>query len=204
MTIDLLAIQLFVLAFTGLLISYAILKNYLDFRQKKFGTLVDELSAAAIPLSFLGVYMVATGIFGQFTYPLPGTYNTLFYDVYTTFGLLVSATALAAYLKITRAFQYIGLFGLMLGAIGFLYGIAGYQIGLTKEPLALLALYISFGFAGIFSYPVALFTGRMFLSSKKTISKAWMISSILFLVFLVAGSALALYIGASAVPAHLA
>ena len=196
---DFLGAQLFALGFAGLIILYISAHSYILFRKgKKAGELV---MSGAIPLAALGAYMFVSGIFGQFTWPLPGVYNMLFYDIYPFIGLLFICAAVSIYRKLKM--QYIGFFGFLLGIMSILYGVNGYLLGLTKAPLAFLGLYAAFGMGGLIGWPVTLMMDRAEAGIKNR-SLAWIALIVFFWIVLFLGSMLALYIGASAIPAHLA
>ncbi|HUC38703.1 MAG TPA: DUF981 domain-containing protein [Candidatus Acidoferrum sp.] len=197
--VDFLGAQLFALWFAGLLILYISVHSFVLFRKGKKAE--NIVASGAIPLAALGVYMFLSGLFGQFTWPLSGAYNTLFYDMYPFVGLLFIGAAVSIYKKMK--IQYIGFYGLLLGVMSIGYGAYGYALGLTKSPLALLALYVSFGIGGIVGYPVTVMMDRA-ESGIKNRSPGWIALIVLFWFLLFAGSMLALYIGVSAIPAHLA
>ncbi|MFI5412498.1 MAG: DUF981 family protein, partial [Candidatus Micrarchaeales archaeon] len=75
-------------------------------------------------------------------------------------------------------------------------------IGLTKEPIALLLLYIFYGVAAIFSYPVALIADRL-PGLQKNPWIGWHIILAVFWLALFAASITAAYIGMSAIGGHL-
>lgn len=204
--VDMLSIQLFTLTFAALLIFYTVVYSYLSIRKgKSIKELSEELKAASFPLFLLGMFMIITGLFGDFLYPLPGSYNMLFYDMYIMFGLILFSTSLAMYYKQPRAEHYIGFFALMAGAVLLLYGVSGYNLGMTSSPLGLLGLYASFGLAGIFAYPFMFLDAKYLLGKGgKKINKSMLVFGIIFLFFIICGAFIAAYIGGSSVPAHLA
>lgn len=197
--IDNLAFLLFSICFAGFLLLYIVSSMYLAYRRKK-RDYVERLNGASIPLLIAGGYMVIAGIIGQATWPLPGSYNILFYDPLLAFGLLVLAFALAIRLK-TRL-EYTGVLGLLVGAMVLIYGYEGYTIGLTKSPLALLLLYVFYGVAGIFSYPVSLIYDRL-PGLKKKPWGGWHVLLIIFWLAILAASLLAGYTAFAAISGHL-
>ncbi len=196
---DFLGAQLFALGFAGLIVLYISVHSYILFKRGKRAE--NLVISGAIPLAALGIYMFVSGIFGQFTWPLTGAYNTLFYDMYPFIGLLFVGAAISIYKKLK--IQYIGFFGFLLGIMSIWYGVSGYSLGLTESPIALLGLYLSFGIGGLLGWPVTLMMDRAEAGIKNR-SFAWIALIIFFWIILFVGSMLALYIGASAVPAHLA
>jgi putative membrane protein len=158
------------------------------------------MRSGQIPLALLGLYILITGLYGQFTWPLPGSYNILYYDIFPFWGLFLLASAWALHSKLKL--QFVGLFSLLVGAMAILYGFAAYNLGLSSVPIAVLGLYGLFGLAGIFGYPMTLMFDR---AQEKLKHKwfGWKIIVWIFLIALVLASLLAIYIAASAVPVHL-
>lgn len=200
--VDILTSQLFVLGFMGLILVYVTVDSYLSYRKDKKGS-DFKISAYSgfVVLAFLGAYALITGLYGQLTWPLPGSYNILFYDVYTMIGLLM----IAAYFSIKAGvkLQYVGFLAFLLGLMVILYGLSGYAQGLTQEPIVLLLLYIAYGGAGMLSWPVTAIVDRAIKGTKNT-WPGWKYIIALFAFALFCGSMLALVTASIAVPAHLA
>ncbi len=196
--VDLLTSQLIVLGFAGFILLYIIIESYLIYRSGKKST--ESMRSGFLPLALLGGYIFLTGLYGQFFWPLPGSYNILFYDIYPLVGLIFIGTAWA--MRIKSQLRFIGILSLLLGAVAIYYGITGYDLNFTSAPIALLGLYSSFGIVGILGYPVSLMIDRA-ESGIKNRSIAWVAVIAIFCVFLFLGSALALFIASSAVPQHL-
>lgn len=118
----------------------------------------DELRAilqgAALPFLSIGTIAIIMSLWGEMTWPLPGSYNILFWDVFLLFGMVLVSFGIAFY-RGTRT-QYSGLMALAAGIIVIFYGVTGYQQGLTKDPLETLLLYLGFGAVAILSLPAAL------------------------------------------------
>ncbi|MGD0728778.1 MAG: DUF981 family protein [Candidatus Micrarchaeaceae archaeon] len=197
--IDNLAYSLFAISFAGFLILYTIISIYLAYRKKQ-KDFSSYLKSAIVPLAFIGIYMLLMGLWGQFTWPLPGSYNTLFYDPLISFGILLLTFSIS--IKYNVKLQYVGFLGLMVGIMVIGYGITGYQIGLTAAPVALLLMYLFYGFAGIFSYPTALIADRL-PGFKKNFWKGWHLMLILFLAFILLASCISAFVGAAALTQHL-
>lgn len=196
--IDILTVQLFVLGFMGLTVAYVTLHAALLYRRRKRHG--SALRSAAIPLALLGFYALVSGLFGQFIWPLPSAYNILFYDIYPLVGLLFIGFAWSLNSKLNL--QYTGFFALLLGLMSIFYGVQGYAAGLTKTPSALLGLYLFFGISGILGYPVTLMLDRA-EAGEKNRWIGWMVIITVFIIFLMLSSLLSIYVGISAVPAHL-
>jgi putative membrane protein len=198
--VDDLTFELFVLAFSGFVFVYLMSRLYLDYRHKK-QRVQERLESASIAILITGVYIFLIALVSQITWFLPGAYNILFYDPFMALGVLMVAFALSARYK--YKLQYVGLLGLLFGIMTIWYGVSAYDLGLTSEPLAMLALFVLFGAAGLLSYPITLILDAL-PGYKKRIWLGWNVILVLFWLFLVVGSLLAAYIGVSAVPAHLA
>ncbi len=195
--IDNVACALFVIGFSGLLLLYSTVSVYRAARRGKKNPR-ECLKAACVPLAVLGTFMLVTGLWGQFSWPLPGSYNILFYDPLVLFGVLLVSFCLTV--RADLKLEYVGFLGLMLGAMAILYGVAGYNAGLTEAPLALLGMYALYGSAGILSYPVALAVDRFPALQR---SRWAALAVALFWLALLGASLLAVYIGYVAVPSHL-
>ncbi|MDE1870907.1 MAG: DUF981 family protein [Candidatus Micrarchaeota archaeon] len=199
--IDNLAYQLLTLSFACFMLLYTVTSMYLIYR-KKGKNFREHLKSASVPIAMLGTYMIVTGLWGQFTWPLPGSYNILFYDPFISFGIILLAFSLTV--KYEVRFEYLGFLGLMIGVMTILYGVEGYKIGLTKEPVALLAMYFLYGLAGIFSYPVSLIADKITLPRiYARVWMGWIIMLVLFWLFLFAAGSLSASVGIAAISQHL-
>jgi len=135
----------------------AVLLGYVGFtafwamRHNDAEGLKSVFRGAAAPVGGVGAVATMLGVWSEAAWPLPGSYNILFTDIYLLFGLtlVMLAISMAASLKL----QYAGLLGLVAGGVTIAYGWQGYQLGMTKEPLQMFLLYGAFGLAGILSFP---------------------------------------------------
>lgn len=146
------------------------------------------------------IFFVIMALWGEFSWTLPASYNILFDDPYTLLGIILLGFVLS--IKYEKKLQYVGLITLFTGLMVIEYGVSGYRLGLTLEPLALLGLYVSFGLAGVLTYPLLLTLDNY--KSGKLINRIFMFWLAFFVIFVTLGSLLSVYIGAEAVPAHLA
>ena len=219
--VDTLAFQLFSLAFVSGLLFYSGLVGYVTFLRHGPRRTFDHLKAQAVPLAGLGIIITAIGLWGEIAWPLPGSYNILFFDPYVLLGIVLLGFALAV--EFQWRTQYVGLLAMMVGLLSIYYGAEAYNLGLTKEPLAMFLLYLAMGGTAVFTFPVTLWLDRYVitpLSASATPSEgagsvaapvAQMTAEVkvlfsLFLLFLLfaAGSAIAaLWIGGGALPQHL-
>jgi putative membrane protein len=211
MFVDILTAQLFAMALVGLIVLYASVKAYYAYRMARKGgstvtyeDVLNEIYYASIPVTAIGFYVLLTSIWGQFVWPLPGSYNILFYDPLALGGLVAISAGLAFYKRLTLQLDYVGFFALLVGLVVIYYGYEGFREGLTQEPLALFALYLFFGLAAILSFPYLLSVRRLAGGVTKVVSPYLFPIIVLFWITLLLGSLLSAYIGLSAVPAHLA
>ncbi len=158
--IDILALEEATLLIAAVLIGYVGVIGFFAMRRNDPPGLKSALRGAAIPIGSLGVVVTTLAIWGEVAWPLPGSYNILFTDVYLLFGLtlVILAVSMAGALKL----QYAGLFALAAGGVSIAYGWAGYGLGMTKEPLETFLLYGAFGLAGILAFPATFVVDRYF------------------------------------------
>jgi putative membrane protein len=190
---------LFAISLSGYLLFYTILSIFFIYK-KNNKNLIEYLKGASIPIGVLGACITLFGIINQVTWALPGSYNILFFDPFTLFGILLLSFSIVTQYK--AKFEYIGIIGLIAGFIAIIYGISGYMIGLTQSPIDLLLMYLFYGIAGIFSYPMALILDRM-LNMKKDITVKWKLIIAIFIISIFIASSLAFGTGMLAVYAHL-
>jgi len=103
------------------MIAYALLK--LMRLQSVQGDVLAELKSLYSPLLLLGIYIAVTGVFGNLLWPLPGSYNILFYDLYPLLGIGLIAIAIS--IKNRTKLEYIGFLALLLGLVTIYYGTLG-------------------------------------------------------------------------------
>jgi putative membrane protein len=212
--VDPLALQLFTLAFVAGLLFYSGVVGYVTYRRHGHRPTYEHLRAQIVPLAGVGVIVFAIGIWGEVTWPLPGSYNILFYDPYSLLGVILVGFAVSIALRVRT--QYIGLLAAMTGALSIYYGISAYQLGMTKDPLTMLFLYIALGGTAVLTFPVTIYIDRMVMNPvledapndvKKPITLPWKLAYsgfLLFLLFAVGSAILALIIGGGALSSHLA
>jgi putative membrane protein len=154
--IDFLAFQEATLIFATVLIGYVGVIAFFAMRHNDAAGVKSALRGGAVPIGSLGVIATALGVWAEEAWPLPGSYNILFTDVYLLFGLtlVVLAVSMAANLKL----QYAGLFALVAGGVTMSYGWNGYILHMTKDPLETFLMYGAFGLAGILAFPATVIT----------------------------------------------
>ncbi|HEY1197383.1 MAG TPA: DUF981 domain-containing protein [Thermoplasmata archaeon] len=216
--VDTLAFQLFTLAFVSGLIFYSGVVGYATYRKYGPRRTLEHLKAQAIPLGGMGVIVFSIGLWGEMVWPLPGSYDILFFDPYVLLGIVLIAFALC--INSGRRTQYVGLLAAMTGLLSIYYGASAYQLSLTKEPLEMFFLYIALGGTAIFTFPVTLWIDRIILeptaatgisAEEPTGSTPMLLAQtkvifggfLLFLLFAVGSAILAILIGGGALPQHL-
>ncbi len=159
--VDTLAFQLFTLAFVAGLLFYSGLVGYATYRKYGPRRTLDHLKAQAIPLGGMGLIIFSIGLWGEVVWPLPGSYNILFFDPYVLLGMVLLGFAVCV--STGRRTQYIGLLAAMTGLLSIYYGSYAKYDALTKEPLAMFLLYVALGLTAVFTFPVTLWIDRMIL-----------------------------------------
>jgi len=154
--IDFLAFQEALLLFAAVIIGYVGVATFLAMRRNDTAGVKSALKSGAIPLGSIGAVATVLSIWAEEAWPLPGSYNILFTDIYLLFGLtlVVLAVSMATSMKL----QYAGIFALVAGGVTISYGWNGYILHMTKDPLETFLLYGAFGLAGILAFPATIIT----------------------------------------------
>ncbi len=158
--IDILALEEATLLFAAVLIGYAGILAFFGMRRQDAASVSSTIKGTAAPLGALGAVATFFGLWQEIVWPLPGSYNIFFGDVYLLFGvtMVLAAVSVAYGLKL----QYVGLFALVAGGTTIAYGWNGYVLGMTKDPLETFLLYGAFGLAGILAMPATLAVDHFF------------------------------------------
>lgn len=196
--LDDLAMELFTLTLVGVVSIYMTGTAYLAYRKGE-KNIEEIMKPGLMPLGILGGIIVVMGVYGEMTWPLPGSYNILFYDPYLILGLIILMMAVALGLK--QKLQYTGIIALFAGAIAIYYGANAFLDRMTSNPIAMLGLYIAFGLTGMFTYPTTLIYDM--LPGKGRVSKGWTVILVLFWIGLIVSAVLAAVTAIEAVPQHL-
>lgn len=196
--IDDLAFELFTLSLVGVISLYMTTSVYLAYR-KGVKDIEKVLRPGAYPLGILGGIITIMSIYGEMTWPLPSSYNILFYDPYLMLGLILVMMSVSIILN--QKLQYVGVIALFAGLIAIYYGVSAYTDKMTASPFAMLGLYIAFGLTGVFTYPATLIYDT--LPGKEKVSKAWTVTLVIFWIGLVVSAVLASVTGVPAVSQHL-
>lgn len=200
MFIDDLGFELFILPLISAALVYTILRAYYK-GKKDLTTIRNYLQDGVIPIGTLGALVIVLSLFNEFTWTLPGSYNILFYDVYTLLGVLLLMLALS--IKMGFKLQIIGFLGLLSGLITIYYGAIGYSLNMTREPPFLLALYVLYGLAGVASYPLTLTLDNVSSVGVKD-PKIWSWAIYLFTILALLAGIVGGFIAIETIPAHLA
>ncbi len=194
-----LAFSLFSITFVALLLLYFLVKLCLTLRSKQKNA-QELLNGIALPLGLMGAFITASGLWDALTWPIPGSYNILFYDPYVALGLLLIAFAMGVRYKIKL--EYLGFWSLLVGIMTMIYGVNGYSLGMSNSPIALLGLYAFYGIAAMLAWPVTYLLDR--LQGRSSIGTGWKIVLILFALALIGGTIVAGLLSVAAVGGHLA
>jgi putative membrane protein len=197
--IDDLAMELFTLALVGIVSVYMTASVYLEYRKNGAKNIEEILKPGVFPLGVLGVVILIMGFYGEMTWPLPGSYNILFYDPYMFIGMILVMMAIA--IGYRQKLQYVGILAFFAGIIAIYYGANAYIDKMTSSPIAMLGLYIAFGLTGVFTFPTTLIYDM--LPGRDKVSKGWTVILVLFWLGLIISAVLAAITAIEAVPQHL-
>jgi putative membrane protein len=156
MFVDFLAFQQVTLLIAAVLVGYTGISVMLAMRRDNAAGVKGALKSAAIPLGSLGAIATSLAVWAEVAWPLPGSYNILFTDVYLLFG--VTLVILAVSMATASKLQFAGLFAFVAGGVTIAYGWSGYQLGMTKDPLETFLLFGAYGLSGILAFPATFIT----------------------------------------------
>lgn len=162
--VDDLGLQLILIGLISLTIFYVGVRTYIRYRSGGNDKAMSELKSSAPIIGILGFVLLSFALWGEMTWPLfAGTaalsYNILFFDPMLLFGIILLSFALA--LAFNLRTQFIGLFAMATGGVIMYYGAHAYILGMTREPIALLGLYLAYGLSGVMTFPMSLLIDRM-------------------------------------------
>ncbi len=173
-----------------------------------------HLRGGAFVMGLLGSFLLLLGIWGEFVWPLPASYNLLFYDPTVMIGLLLVGFAVLVAFRLPT--HFIGLVGVVSGSGVIYYGARAYRLGLTLEPLEMFAMFAAFGLLAIVAWPATWFVDREVTgavpgggaSTAATgsghLSNPWKVALLLFLAMAVLAGVAAILMGFNTVWDHLA
>ncbi len=202
MFIDDLALELLALSLAALMIFYMTLSIYLGYRRNGDKDMEGHLKPGMAPLAVLGFVILGMGLFGEFTWVLPGAFNILYYDMFTLVGIVIIAFAFT--IRMGYKMQYVGLFAAYSGIIAIFYGWRAYTLNIIgSTTIELFLLYVAFGAVGILSYPVTLIVDRVpAKGNPKWVG--WTVILVLFWIAVLGAILASGFIGFGAVYQHLA
>ncbi len=168
--VDDLAFSMILLVLVAATVAYTVVVELYSYSRRGPAGLGETLRESAVPMIVVGIVALALGLWGEFTWPLPGSYNILFFDVYTLFGVMVLGFGLSVYFGFRL--QFMGALSLMSGCIVIAYGASGYYLGMTSEPYAMFLLYGGWGLVAILAFPVAVISDRLTKMTAEAITVA--------------------------------
>jgi putative membrane protein len=148
LVLDLLILVTAVVFYTGALV-------WFQFYRKDLARANTHLREGADLLGLLGFATGIIAVWGEFTWPLPGSYDLFFFDAVLLLSLLLVAFCLAV--RQHYPTHFVGMLGVIIGLGILFYGVRAYDLGLTKDPFETLLLYLGFGAVAIGTYPATLF-----------------------------------------------
>lgn len=151
--IDELTFVMITLILVAVTVAYIVVAESIAYRRRGPSGLGVALHETAVPLIAMGMVVLVIGFWGMMSWPLPGAYNILFFDIYTLFGIIVLGFGLSVFLHFRL--QYVGVLSLVAGFTVIAYGWRAYQLNLTSTPWAMFLIYIGFGVTAILAFPVA-------------------------------------------------
>ena len=125
--VDILALQEALLLVAAVLIGYVGVDVALAMRKNDTAGAKSALKSAAIPLGSVGAVATVLAVVNEITWPLPGSYNIFFTDVYLLFGLTL--VVLAVSMATSTKLQYAGLFGFVAFFVVLGTAITAFGIG---------------------------------------------------------------------------
>ncbi len=207
--IDNLGIELDVLILVTVAVFYTGIWVWWGLRKQDPKEANASLRGGGAVLGLLGGFLLLLGLWGEFTWPLPASYNMLFYDPTVLAGIILVGFAVSLWFKIPS--HLIGIIAFVSGWGVIYYGARAYLLGLTNEPLDTFAMYLAFGALAVLSMPVTLFVDwyvtrsqTLGASAAPSYPKMWNYVLGPFLLFAVLAGAASILMGFNTIWSHLA
>ena len=199
--VDDLALEYFLVTLVSVLTLYTVGYVYIEYRKSGTKTLRVAMAPAGFPLLVLGTVILSIGLFQEFVWPLPGSYNIFYGDPFLLLGMVTLIYAISV-LKDYRL-QFPGIFALVTGLLAIVYGYNGYINSLPSaaDAFETFLLFLAYGAFGILVYPVSLIYDVL-PSKTKSPTLANIILVLFFIVVLLAMAASA-YGGLTSVAQHI-
>lgn len=176
-------------------------------RRKEPERAAQHLRGGSVLLGVLGAFLTLLGFWGEFTWPLPASYNLLFYDPTILVGLILLGFTASVWVRVPT--QYVGVVAAVSGCGVIYYGARGYLLSLTLEPLEMFLMFVAFGALAVLAYPATLFVDRYVTppvpaGAGGPTPAAWSVSLALFLALAVMAGIASIVMGFDTVWNHLA
>lgn len=230
--VDNLGLELVTLPIVGFLIIHIFARAYMAGRKGNYNAIREVLKEGSVSLGFIGAFISILSFWGEITWTLPSGYNILFNDTYLLMGLLL--IVFSASVLMNKGATTSGFLSLLSGLFTIYYGVNGYMLGMTREPLALLLIYAFWGLAGIAALPATRVLDALTSSARtfeqqiptrtgtvvpasvqmprepsRTSAGGWLVRHPLlvmsvFWIFLALAALISMYVALNTIPAHLA
>ncbi|MGI0054549.1 MAG: DUF981 family protein [Thermoplasmata archaeon] len=164
MTIDNISLIVNLLILIAVVVFYMGFYVWFNFRRKDLDRAVTGLREGALLLIVLGSITGIIALWGELTFPLPGSYNVFFFDPLALLALLIGTFGLTVWFRLPT--HFVGVLGVVVGSGIIFYGARAFQLGLTTDPLETFLLYLAFGCLAIGSIIPTLFMDWFVLGPK--------------------------------------
>ena len=153
--VDDLTLVLDLLVLIAAAVFYTAFFVWLHSRRKDLDRALTHLREGGFLLGVLGGLVGIIALWGELTWPLPGSYNLFFFDPLLMLSLLLLSFWAATWFRLPT--HFVGMLGVVVGSGVIYYGARAYILGLTKDPLETFLMYLAFGGVAILSYPATLY-----------------------------------------------
>ncbi|HTT14651.1 MAG TPA: DUF981 family protein [Thermoplasmata archaeon] len=162
--VDDLTLILDLLILLTVVVFYTALCVWVEYRRKDLDRAMAHLRGGSMMMGVLGGAIGLVALWGELTWPLPGSYNLFFFDPLFMLSLILVGFALAVHRNYPT--HMVGLFSAVASSGIIYYGARAYILHLTLDPLETFLLYLGFGAAGIAAYPATLFVDWFIVGPK--------------------------------------
>ncbi len=111
--VDELTFVMITLILVAVSVAYIVVVELFAYRRAGPKGLGVALHETAVPMMAMGLVILLVGFWGLFTWPLPGAFNILFFDMYTLLGVIVLGFGASVALRFRL--QYVGVLSLISG-----------------------------------------------------------------------------------------
>jgi putative membrane protein len=165
--IDDLTLILDLLVLVTVLVFYTGFCVWFEYRRKDLDRANTHLRGGAAMLALIGGAIGIVALWGELTWPIPaayGPYDLFFFDPLFLLALILVGFALAVWKGFPT--HMVGIVSAVSGCGIIYYGIRGYMLGVTQDPLETLLLYLSLGAVAIAAFPATLFVDWFIVGPK--------------------------------------